>query len=580
MDLPHYPHASRLCRAVRRALRSPVNATLAGALAFALPAIPAIEAAPFPAEFELSSLMPTNGGDGSDGFVIAGASSSDEAGYSVARAGDVNGDDVDDVAVGAWLTSFSGRSRAGMAWIVFGRAGPFSPVLRLADLLAANGGDGSAGFGLLGEEHTDAGVAVSGGDINGDGLTDVLVGAPRGKPADGRTYAGHTHVIYGRPAYPPVVDLKPLKGSDGSIGFTLRGIRGASGSALSAFGDVNGDGLHDILIGAPNAATQNDLVNMGQTYLVYGRVDGFDPLTDLSDLFPANGGDGTAGTVFEGRGPQGFSGVSVDIAGDINGDGLDDFVIGAPGVDFYHGEAYVVFGRADGYPPRFPFEFLLPDGGGTGAAGFVLRNEDFSGTLGYSVSGAGDVNGDGIDDLAIASRSTPATGYVVFGRATGFPPVFVVNALHPNQGGDGTEGFLFVTSEDEGPGTRVAGVGDINDDGVDDLLVGFHLASVGDRSSAGRCYVVYGRTTPFAPAFPLKSLLASRGGDGTLGFVLNGDDEHDTTCRAASGAGDVNADGVADLLIGAEGAEIERKDGVERNTGFAYVVFGRAAGAR
>jgi glycosylphosphatidylinositol phospholipase D len=287
------------------------------------------------------------------------------------------------------------------------------------------------------------------------------------------------------------------------------------------------------------------------------------------------------------------AGESVSGVGDINGDGFEDFAIGSPGAADYHGEAYVVFGRAGGYVPRFPLEALLPGGGGRGQAGFALRNAETGSRVGALVSSAGDVNGDGIDDLIVGTGNETVPGYVVFGRDGGFPPVVSLRALHPGQGGNGTDGFLLVGREVNRWPTAVAGIGDVNGDGIDDVLVGFAYAH-GESPYAGRCYVVFGRSTPFEPALLLGQLLEVNGGDGSLGFVIFGDDRADRACYSAGAAGDMNGDGTADLnRRSADGRRIGRaaahgrglrrvrtrvckmrSDGTRRG-GRAYVVFGR-----
>jgi hypothetical protein len=560
-------------RAVRAALRSRTAAIVAGALA--LPAAGAVHSAPFPAEFELASLLPANGGDGSEGFVLEGIGDSDDTGSSVAAAGDVNGDGISDVIVGAaWADDGDDRINAGKAWILFGSASGFGPVLPLAELDPVNGGDGSRGVTLVGAAQTSAGVAVSGrGDINGDGFDEVLIGAPRAVQAGGRSYAGHTHVLFGRATFPAKLDLAAFATGDGSDGFTLQGILGRSGAALDLLDDVNGDGLDDILIAAPRAGLSDfDLINAGQSYLVFGRADGFAPLTELMSLFPADGGDGSEGTVFDGRVFEAVAGESVSDVGDVNGDGFTDFAIGSPGAARYHGETYVIFGRHDGYPPRFPLGALLPQNGGRGRAGFVLHSSESVFTLGSHVAGAGDVNGDGIDDLIVGTSSSVSASYVLFGRAGGFPPVVSLSALHPGQGGDGSEGFLLAGTKPDWYSSTVAGIGDVNGDGLDDVLIGFLYAEV-QGSLSGRCYVVFGRNTLFAPTFALGSLLQANGGDGSLGFVLNGDEHGDNTCQSASAAGDVNADGVDDVVIGSPDADLSD---LPQERGAAYLVFGRA----
>jgi len=322
------------------------------------------QAGDFPAVFSLARLFPDAGGDGSEGFVLGGIADTDRSGWSVAGPGDVNGDGVDDVMLGA-INTPDLPFYAGETYVVFGRDtardGRFPPVIPLATLLAANGGDGSAGFVLRGIRGFDeAGFSVSGaGDVNADGLDDLIIGSIE--------VAG-SYLVFGRdtsqagnfPAEFPLANLLPQNGGDGSEGFTVEGIEpgDSAGRAVSGAGDVNGDGIDDLIIGA-RYADSGDRINAGASYLVFGRdtaqTGNFPAVFPLSRLLPGAGGDGSQGVIVMGINPNDKCGTSVSAAGDVNGDGTGDVVIGAyraerEGQTNDNGEAYVVFGRpaADG----------------------------------------------------------------------------------------------------------------------------------------------------------------------------------------------------------------------------------------
>jgi hypothetical protein len=568
--------------AVRRALAFRARERRAAWALVGLTAASGVGAGPFPAEFELSRLLPANGGDGSEGFVMEGIQSTDEAGYAVSRAGDVNGDGIDDLIVGARRADYGNDDRVGQSYVLFGRHSPFAAVFSLTALLPAFGGDGSEGFVLNGRDHTDSGSAVAGaGDVNGDGISDVIVGAPIASTPR-HSSAGQTYVVFGRPDFPALFELQRLvlPDADGTYGFALNGIRDChngicdhSGSSVSMAGDVNSDGYVDVLVGAYGAWPTDDDRSAGQAYLVFGPNPGV-PEFNLGDLRPPDGGDGTIGVIFDGIDETDNLGRTVRSAGDLNADGIDDFAMAAPRADGNDGETYVIFGRTAPYPGRFFLADLFPDGGGDGSEGFVLDNAEGN-SSGRGIGDVGDVNGDGLSDLLI-SGSPPAGqpplpasfAYVIFGRAAGFPPVFDLVDLLPDNGGDGSAGFALVGNAEDFGSTTAARVGDVNGDGLNDMLIGAGYADPDGNQNAGRCYVLFGNAAGFPPSFVLNELLAANGGDGSKGFVIEGIEGN--ACTAAGGDVDINADGIDDIVIGARHAG-------EDSEGAAYVVFGRAA---
>ena len=425
----------------------------------------------------------------------------------------------------------------------------FPPVFQLSAL------DGTNGIKLNGEVAGDySGFSVaSAGDINGDGLDDLIIGARLADPNG--ISSGRSYVVFGRSSgFTSPLQLSALNGTNG---FKLDGDAAGdrSGYSVAAAGDVNNDGLSDLIVGAPYADPNGNY--SGRSYVVFGRSSGFPVTLDLADL------DGTNGFKLDGEVVGDYSGRSVAFAGDVNDDGFNDLIVGAYGADpngSKSGRSYVVFGRSSGFPATLQLAAL------DGTNGFKLDGEVAGDQSGRSVAAAGDISGDGIDDLIVgANRADPngsdsGRSYVVFGRSSGFTSPLQLSAL------DGTNGFkLDGETASDYSGSSVATAGDVNNDGLDDLIVGAWLADP-NGSYSGRSYVVFGKTGGFASPLPLSSL------DGTNGFKLDGEVAGDLSGISVATAGDVNGDGSGDLIVGAYGADPNGKS----DSGRSYVVFGRS----
>ncbi len=461
------------------------------------------------------------------GFQINGIDPQDSAGVSVYGVGDVNADGLDDVIVGA----IYGAGGKGQAYVVFGKSS--STPVNLSDV--DNGAGGTVGFAInhptLGGQ---LGISVAGvGDINGDGRADLLVSAP----LDGLTY-----VVFGK-STGSAVDLTTVTNGTGGFAITDNTGANSAGNAISSAGDFNGDGFTDFIVAAPGPVSSNTGPTAGDVFLVYGTATYQDIV--LSAITAGNGGFKIAGS-----GTQQL-GFSVSSAGDLNGDGYSDIVVSAPNDNDGAGKVVVKFG------------------------GPLANNGDFEITapalsrLGTSVSGGGDVNGDGYADLIIGGpqRNTqtkvfsgPGKAYVLWGGATNSN--IDVSAM-------GTRGYVINGSNtDSDAGMSVSFMGDVNGDGLSDMIVGEDLATVNGQAQAGNTYVVFGKTS--TSAVELSDVAKGLGG-----FMVAGSTAYDRSGWSVSAAGDINGDGLADLIIGAKG---ESLDEITLGAGKAFVVFGSATG--
>ncbi len=456
---------------------------------------------------------------------VTSASTAGYLGISTGPAGDVNGDGVADFIVGASRADADGRVDSGESFVVLGDPSLF-PVYDRGHF------NGSTGFRLDGLYASDrSGFSVwSAGDVNGDGYGDVVIGAP-GTTVAG--LAGRAFVVFGGPNMPAALDLLSL---DGTNGFRVDGLNVGDylGYSVCGAGDVNGDGLDDVLIGIPGA-TVGSLADAGKVVVVFGRASGFPGNVDITAL------DGTNGFAISGLAAGDKLGFSVALAGDINSDGFDDIVIGAPYADpsgrADAGAAYVVFGKA-AFGPTVDLASL------NGSNGFQIVGAVAQDNAGTAVARAGDINGDGIDDLLVGapyadvgSNADAGQAYVLFGN-TSWPSSFDLASVN------GTNGFrLDGIGVSDSAGWAVAGAGDVDGDGFDDVLVGALLADIGSTPDAGQAYLYFGGNFSGIPAGNVGDA-----GNNALAGTTGAD-----TLVGGRGNDTLDGNGGADVLIGGQG---------------------------
>ncbi len=419
-------------------------------------------------------------------------------GASVASAGDVNGDGFADIIVGAPYYGH-GQDREGRAYVYHGSATGVRPLP--AWTFESNLTECEIGWSV-----------ASAGDVNADGYDDVLVASEFCSPAPAtENREGRVYLFYGSSTGLSTTPAWMIQGgiSDESLGWSI-----------ASAGDVNNDGYGDVIIGAPWASYPEG--HEGRAYVFYGSSSGL-PLT--------------ADWIEESNVHWSDFGASVASAGDVNGDGYSDVIIGHTGMsnpELGEGRVYVYSGSASGlsHMPTWTFE-----------------NDHASTALGESVASAGDVNGDGYSDVIVGGvkYSQPdldkrqGVAYLFLSSASGL-------SLEPD--------WIMEGDQDYGElGQSVAGVGDVNADGYDDVMVGAPWYSHGEAYE-GAAFLYYGSPTGLRPA-PVH--------------MVESDQERANLGYSVASAGDVNGDGISDILVG-----IQNYDGGQENEGRAAVYHGRA----
>ncbi len=404
-----------------------------------------------------------------------------EFGISSCTAGDLNGDGYSDLVVGAWLGS-QGQNNEGLAYVYYGSA---SGIPTTASLLLQ-----------VDQVGAQFGCSVStAGDVNGDGYSDLLVGARTWESSSAELSEGAVFVYYGSASGISTVANLRIESNHAGDNF---------GSNVATAGDLNNDGYSDVLIGAYLA--EYPTYQEGAVWVHLGSATGLNPIAQHK---------------LERNISAAHFGRSLACAGDVNGDGYSDIVIGAPdapNVNADAGQAFVWHGTATG----------LGAGVNPAPSLTLLGSTVPNGSFGWSVSTAGDVNGDGYSDVVVGAyldnnggQVAEGTARVFMGSATG------LNAASPVLLEGVVAGVWF--------GRSVGTAGDVNGDGYGDVMVGASLFSNG-QSQEGVVKLFLGSAAGITGTAALQWELNSAGAN--LGESINP-------------AGDVNGDGFTDVVLGA-----------------------------
>jgi uncharacterized protein (TIGR02145 family) len=414
-----------------------------------------------------------------------------EMGRSVASAGDVNGDGYSDIIVGAYLYT-NGQSYEGRVFIYHGSTTGINTSA--ATSIESNQANAHMGWSV-----------ASAGDINGDGYSDVIIGAHNYD--NGHTNEGKIFVYQGSAMGIITTEVASVEGNQANAQL---------GASVASAGDVNGDGFSDVIVGAFRFGNFTE----GRAYVFHGSASGVSNISNATR--ESNQADAQMG-------------ISVANAGDVNGDGYNDVIVGVVGYNngqYKEGAAFMYYGSINGI----------------GSTATILESNVELALLGESVSSAGDINGDGFSDIIVGAykysngQANEGAAYIYYGSALGINP---------------TPTIIESNKADTEFGISVSAAGDVNGDGYSDVIVGAFKYDNGE-SDEGAFYVYHGGVS----------------GINTTAATVHESNQSDANFGTkVSKAGDVNGDGFCDVIVSAPPF-----DNGQFDEGAAFVYYGSASG--
>jgi hypothetical protein len=439
------------------------------------------------------------------GAIVRGSRPDDRLGTIAAGIGDVNGDGLDDLAIGL-PNDDTETLDAGLAGVFFG---PVSGEFQIGDAqIIATGSDVSDGVG-----NAVCGV----GYVNDDILADFAIGAAK-VDAVGED-SGAVYILMGR-------DGAELSVRDADTTYIGEAAGDHAGGAIVLAGDLDGDGLPELAIGAERA---ND--DTGTVYLMRLGTLG---------TFPLAGAD----LRLQGEVTGEHTGRSLEAAGDLNGDGTDDLLVGAPyqsgeGSGTNSGRVYLVMGGAD------------LASGSIADAGFRIDGQDDNSFVGFDIASVGDVNEDGHPDLALAAYNGDSGG-------TNAGEIYIfLGPFEANRSTTDADITIVGEAADDQAGYALAAGGDLNQDGLPDLLVGSYGNDAGGNN-AGAAYILY---APFDDPLDLNAFEAK----------IAGENDDDWTGAHLGRLGDMDGDDTEDLFVSSP-----LMDDPAENAGALHIFYGNS----